>query len=145
MEEATRICEQAGKRGNQLHDINELYLRNELTRDQIKGQGGILFNRVKKHLDAIELVVACEVALYSKKHRYAGRTDAIGVIDDTLMIIDHKNSRKQISLDKVYGRRKIFKYMIQTTGYQVALEEMTGLVATHGCLIVGIQVFFLSY
>jgi hypothetical protein len=136
-EEADRICQEAADRGNELHDINELYLRNELTRDMIKGQGGILFNRVKKYLDEIELVVACEVALYSKELKYAGRTDCIGVIDDKLMIIDHKNSRREIDLSKPYARKKIFGYMVQITGYKKALLEMTGLDATHGCLIVG--------
>ena len=136
-EEAHKIMTDAGKRGNQLHDINEKYLRNELTRDMIKGQGGVLFNRVKKHLDRIDLVVACEVALYSDTLKYAGRTDAVGVIDDKLMIIDHKNSRRPFNFDLEFSRKKCYKYMLQTTGYQVALEEMTGLVATHGCLIVG--------
>lgn len=136
-EEAHKIMTDAGKRGNEMHDINELYLRNKLTRDKIKGQGGVLFNRVKKYLDDIELVVACEVALYSDTYRYAGRTDAIGVIDGKLMIIDHKNSRRPFNFDLDFSRKKFYKYCLQTTGYQIALEEMTGLVATHGCLIVG--------
>jgi len=136
-EEADRICQEATDRGNELHDTNELYLRNELDRSMIKGQGGILFNRVKPYLDQIQMVVACEVALYSKQYQYAGRTDAIGIIDDKLMIIDHKNSRRPIDLTKPYARKKIFKYMVQITGYKQALYEMKGLDATHGCLIVG--------
>ncbi len=136
-DEADRICKEAADRGNALHDYNEMYLKNELQRSDLKGSAKILFNRVKHYLDQIQLVLATEVALYSDEFGYAGRVDAVGFIDDKLMIIDHKNSRKNINLSLTYGRRKLFSYMLQCTGYRRALYEMTGLKASHGCLIVG--------
>lgn len=136
-EEANRIVMEAINRGNSLHDLSEKYLKNELTREEIRGPGRVLFNRVKKYLDKIELVVALEVPLYSTKYKYAGRADGIVMIDGQLTILDHKNSRRPIDLNKSFSRKKIFCYILQLYGYKKALEEMTGLKATQGCLIIG--------
>jgi len=136
-EEANRIVNDSTRRGNALHDYNELYLQNKLLRSDLKGDARTLFNRVKRYLDEIQLVIATEVPLWSAQHRYAGRVDCIGMLDDKIMIIDHKNSRKPIDVNKSYARKKLFKYMLQCCGYARALEEMKGIPATHGCLIVG--------
>lgn len=136
-DEADRIVAEAISRGNALHDYNELYLKNELTRSYMTHpQAKILFNRVKTYLDDITLVVGTEVPLYSKEYGFAGRCDAIGVIDDHVCIIDHKNTRKVMHQSK-YGRRKLWKYKLQCCGYARALKEMTTLEATHGYLVVG--------
>ncbi len=136
-EEADRIVTEAINRGNSLHDLSEKYLRNELTREQLKGPGKILFNRVKRYLDEVQLVIALEVPLYSVQCKYAGRTDAIVMIDDQITILDHKNSRNKINLNQSYARKKLFAYQLQCTGYARALKEMTGLEATQGTLFVG--------
>lgn len=136
-EEANKITKEASTRGNSLHDLSERYLKNELTRDDLTGPGKILFNRVKRYLDQVQLVIATEVALYSVTNKYAGRTDAIVMIDDQITILDHKNSRRPIDLSKSYARRKLFGYQIQCTGYKRALKEMTGIEATQGTLFVG--------
>lgn len=136
-EEANRIAQEASDRGNKLHDLNELYLKNQLSRDMITGQGGVLFNRVKRYLDEVQAVMATEVALYNDELGYAGRVDCICMMEDNITILDHKNSSKAINLDRQYARRKLFKYMLQCVGYSLALERMKGVVATHGCLIVG--------
>lgn len=137
VEEADKITNAAGDRGNALHDYNEKYLQNKLDRKEMTGEARTLFNRVKQYLDEIDLVVATEVPLWSKELQYAGRVDCLGVKHDKMMVIDHKNSRRPINLSHEFGMKKALKYCIQTTGYKKALLEMTGLDATHGCLIVG--------
>jgi len=136
-DEADRITQEAADRGNALHDYNELYLQNRLNRLDLKGQARVLFNRVKQYLDEIELLVATEVALYHTDLKYAGRVDCIGMLYDHLTIIDHKNSRRPISISNRFGRTKLYKYMLQCCAYSMALENMKGLKADRGCLIVG--------
>ena len=136
-DEADKIVAAAIDRGNALHDYNERYLNNELQRsDMNHAQAKMLFNRVKQYLDAIELVIGTESPLYSKSCGYAGRCDAIGVVDGDICIIDHKNTRKVMHASK-YGRKKLWKYKIQCCGYARALYEMTGVQASHGYLVVG--------
>jgi len=136
-EEAERIVTEAINRGNSLHDLSEKYLLNTLKREDLIGPGKVLFNRVKRYLDQIQLVIGTEVPLYNVTDAYAGRTDAILLIDDEITILDHKNSRRPIDLSKSYNRKKIFCYILQLYGYKKALEEMTGIKATQGCLIIG--------
>lgn len=136
-EEADKITKEASDRGNSLHDLSEKYLLNQLKREDVTGPGYVLFNRVKKYLDEIELVIGTEVALYSKTYKYAGRTDAIVLLDDMITILDHKNSRGRITDNRKFLRQKIHKYKLQITGYAIAFEEMTGIPAKNGCLIVG--------
>lgn len=138
-EEADRIVSEAIKRGNSLHEISELYLKNELTRDLIKGPGALLFNRSKKHLDELGPIVAIEVPLYNLKMKYAGRVDCIAFHKGDLCIVDHKNSRTPIDIKKDYGRKKLFKYLLQMQGYRAAFKEMFPSFPepTHGILIVG--------
>lgn len=135
--EAERIVAEAITIGNALHDYNEKYLRNTLTREELSGTAGVLFNRVKKHLDKIEVVVGAEAPLYSQEFEYAGRCDAIGIYDKKLCIIDHKNTRTPMKENSKWGRQKLWKYKLQTCGYSRALAEMTGLKATHGFIDVG--------
>jgi (2Fe-2S) ferredoxin len=136
-DEATRIVNEATDRGNALHDYNELYLNNQLQRSALAGQAKVLFNRVKRYLDQIELVIATEVPLWNVEDKYAGRVDAIVMLDGYLTILDHKNSRSPINTSMSFGRRKLFKYMLQCVGYGRALYHMKGYKPTHGCLIVG--------
>jgi hypothetical protein len=138
-DEADKIVNEAVKRGNNLHDLSERYLKNELNRGDIKGPGAILFNRSKPLLDELGPIIGIEVPLYSIKHKYAGRVDCIAFHGKDFCIVDHKNSRKSINFKKKYARRKIFKYMLQTFGYARALKEMYPELpmATHGLLIVG--------
>jgi len=137
VEESERIKTEASTRGNSLHDLNEMYLRNELDRSELRGKGKVLFNRVKPLLDTINPVVATEIPLYSKKYGFAGRVDCIAYIDGVLHIIDHKNSRRPINMSKQYARRKLFCYYLQCVGYAICVEEMFGLKAKKGCIIVG--------
>jgi|GEM_PF-154958 len=137
VDEAEKIKNEASARGNSLHDLSEGYLRNELERSELHGKGKVLFNRVKPLLDTINPVLATEIPLYSKKYGFAGRVDCIAYIDGVLYIIDHKNSRRAFDFKKQYARRKYFCYVLQVTGYAICVEEMFGLKATKGCIIVG--------
>lgn len=137
MDEAERIKNEAADRGNSLHDLNEMYLRNELKRSQLSGKGKVLFNRVKPLLDQINPVLATEIPLYSTKHKYAGRVDCVAHIGKPLYIIDHKNSRRPINIKKQYARRKLFKYYLQCVGYANCIEEMYGLRPEKGCILIG--------
>jgi len=136
-EEADRITNEAADRGNALHDYNELYLQNRLERSMMKGQARVLFNRVKNHLDTVDLVLATEAPLWNEEYKYAGRVDAIVMMNNHLTILDHKNSRRPINLNMSFGRKKQFKYMLQCCGYGRALYKMKGYKPTKGCLIVG--------
>lgn len=138
-EEAERVVKEAVARGNNLHELSELYLMNKLERKDVKGPGSILFNRSRRHLNELGPIVGIEVALYSRKRRYAGRVDCITFHQKHLCIADHKNSRRRIDLSKDYACKKLYGYMLQTVGYAIALKEMFPKLpmATHGLLIVG--------
>jgi hypothetical protein len=138
-DEANRIVQEAITRGNSLHDLSERYLLNTLNREDVSGPGKILFNRNKKYLDELGPIVGVEVPLYSLCKKYAGRGDLIAFHGKHLCIVDHKNSRKPINLKKRYGKRKLFKYMLQIVGYAIAFKEMFPdlPMPTHGMLIIG--------
>jgi genome maintenance exonuclease 1 len=95
-EEADRITNEAGARGNDLHEYNEKYLLNQLDRSELKGQAKLLFNRVKRYLDEVEATIATEVPLWNADDQYAGCVDAIVMMNQHLTILDHKNSRKHL-------------------------------------------------
>lgn len=135
-EEADKIANAAAHRGTSLHKYCEDYLNNGLDMKSLSGQAKVLFNRIKRHLDQFQLVIGTEVPLWNTKLEYAGRTDAIVLVNDQLTVIDYKNSRRPIDLNASFGRRKLFKYQLQVYGYAKALECVTGLKATHGMILV---------
>lgn len=136
-EEADKIVKEAADRGTHLHLISEMYLNNKLDRSLLKGQASVLFRQIKKHIDGISLVLGTESTLYNKELGYAGSADCIAIHDGDLCIIDFKNSRSRIDLNKDYGRKKLFKYQLQTALYALALEDMIGLVPNKSLIIVG--------
>lgn len=136
-EEAERIVKQAVDRGNNLHDLSERYLCNVLQRRDVKGPATVLFNRTRLLLNELGPLVAIEVPLYSIKDKYAGRVDCIAFHERDLCIVDHKNTRTKVDLKHKFGKKKVFKYMMQLYGYARALNEMIGHMPTHGILIFG--------
>jgi hypothetical protein len=138
-EEAKKIVEDAIKRGNSLHYLSEEYLKNNLERSQVTGPGSVLFNRSKRYLDQLGPIIAVEAPLYNIKDGYAGRVDCIAFHGKDLCIVDHKNSRRDIDLNKDYARKKLFGYMVQTCGYGRAFHSMFPTLPrpSHGILIVG--------
>ena len=136
--EAEKQTQEAADRGNRLHELSEKYLLNTLTDDEILYEhGDMMFRHIKPFLNEIQKVHAIEVPLFSHKYKFAGRTDAIVTYNDFLCIADHKNSKHLLkNAKKAHLREKLYKYQIQTFGYALAFEEMTGLKATHGLLFV---------
>jgi len=135
-EEADEITRISGARGESLHKYCELYLQNILDPTIMKGQGKILFQSIKSKVEQIQTVYGLEVALYNKDLGYAGRADAIVGLNNKLTIGDFKNSRKRITMNG-WKSKKLFKYMLQCTGYALAMWSQYNLRATQGCLIVG--------
>lgn len=134
---AAKITQDAVDRGENLHYISELYLQNKLNRSDVVGPGAVMFNRAKRHLDTLKVILGIEVAVYSHKLEIAGRLDCCAIDEEgDLCIVDHKNSRSPINLKKDYGRKKLYKYMMQCTGYGMCINEMFGVRPTHGKLII---------
>lgn len=138
-EEAEKIVDEAIRRGNSLHDLSERYLKNELTRSDVKGPGSVLFNRSRPLLDQLGPIIGVEVPLYNVDDGYAGRTDCLAFHGKDFCVVDHKNSRRKIDLSKDYARKKLFNYMVQTCGYGRAFHKMFPHFPkpSHGILIVG--------
>lgn len=138
-EEANRIVSEAINRGNSLHDLSERYLKNTLGPKEVKGPGAVLFNRNRRYLNELQMIVGIEVCLYSLKLGYAGRADCIAFHDGDLCIVDHKNTRRALDLSKGYAKKKIYGYMAQAAGYGIAFAEMFPHLPppTHGLLIFG--------
>lgn len=138
-EEADRIVDEAIKRGNNLHFLSEEYLKNNLQRSEVTGPGSVLFNRSKRYLDQLGPIVAVEAAMYNVDDGYAGRVDCLAFHGKHFCVVDHKNSRRKINLNKGYARKKLFAYMVQTCGYGRAFSKMFPKLPrpTHGILIVG--------
>jgi hypothetical protein len=134
---SAKITNDAANRGNALHDYNELYLKNKLVRSHMKGDARTLFNRCKRYLDEVQLVIATEAALWNKDDKYAGRVDGLVMMANELTILDHKNSRNPININLDWGRKKMFKYILQCVGYGRAVYKMKGYQPTKGCLIIG--------
>lgn len=137
-EEANRITKESTDRGNDFHFYNEEYMQNRLQRSQMKGVAKLLFGKAKPFIDDLHLIHAIEAPLYNERDGYAGRVDCIASMYDVPMIVDHKNSRRDINFSKQYQRRKFFKYSLQLCGYARALRLMTGINAPVGRLVVGI-------
>ena len=135
--EAKKITDDAIKRGENLHLLSELYLQNKLSRSEVKGPGAVMFNRNRGHLDKLKAIHGIEVAVWNHALQYAGRLDCLADDEEgDFCVVDHKNSRRPINIKKDYGRRKLFKYMLQCCGYSLAVEQMYGVRPSHGILIV---------
>lgn len=137
IDEANKITADAVVRGNNLHDLSERYLFNTLKRNEVTGPASVMFNRAKRHLDTLQVIHGIEAPVYSKELQYAGRMDLLATdMDNDLCVTDHKNSRRPINVKQAFGRKKLFKYMLQCCGYSICLKEMFGVRPTHGLLIV---------
>jgi hypothetical protein len=134
-EEADKITKAASDRGDKLHDYAEKYLLNTLERSEMSGAARLLFNRARQYYDQIDAVYATECVLYSDKLKVAGRADAI-VHYKKPTVLDHKNSRKMMKMDKSYARRKLFTYMLQATGYSMCFYDMFKTEINQGMIIV---------
>lgn len=112
----TKRC---GIRGEAVHLMAELYLKNEKapTKDQM-GSDIKLFNQIRPILGNINNVRAQEIPLFSDKLRLAGRVDVVGDYKGTLSVIDFKTSNNT----KYPGM--VQDYFLQSTAYAIMYFEM---------------------
>lgn len=111
--ESQRVCD----RGTALHSKIESYLLNE---EIIMNNDDELFNLIKKEVDNINNVRACEQMLWGKITGLAGRVDCIAEYKGELSVIDFKAS--------TYPKKKldIENYFCQAAAYSLLWQERTG-------------------
>lgn len=120
-EEANRVSRIAAGRGTRMHKLCEDYLDNT-PNFMSKSMPDALsfFKQIKPFVDKIDNIHYMEDALYSEKHRIAGRVDCIAEYDGVLTVIDFKTSGKEKE------KHHIDNYFQQVTAYSVMYEELTG-------------------
>jgi hypothetical protein len=133
-QEATRISKIMARRGQNLHDICEKYLRNYENPSQGHMPDSVsLFTVIKKSINRIGKIYALEQEMYSDEHGIAGRCDVIADYKNILSIVDFKTSNS----DTEYTPEKIQKYFVQCKAYAEMFRERTGMNPLYGVLIVG--------
>ena len=120
-EEANKITKFAIARGNKVHRLAEMYLRNEsvqelerslLAENMFKSLGVILDS-------SVGIIKAIEAPLYSNSLKVGGRVDLVAEWDGTLSVIDFKTSAKLKKEQWIDG------YFMQSAAYAVMFEERT--------------------
>jgi len=124
-EKADQITRAATSRGNEVHKLAELYLKNELFSqstlfDEPKTNNYKMFEALSRVLDkTVGIVRAIEAPLYSDVLRVGGRVDLVAEWDNELAIIDFKTSSKPKK------ERWIDNYFMQSSAYAFMFEELT--------------------
>lgn len=131
-EEATRISTQASRRGTQVHQIAEDYLRNkENYLDGHMPSNIQSFLQIQKYLDLYcDIVYGNEIALYSDQLRTAGRCDLIARIHNIRTIGDFKTAKR------AKKEEWITNYFYQCTAYALMLYEREKLWCPQICLMI---------
>lgn len=116
--ESQRILKEAGLRGTKVHDAVEALLNGSILQQMHYSLDE--WHRICAFKDwhsQVDLkVLALEVAVFSKKHGYAGRFDCLGILDGKLTVIDWKTS------GSMYPH-----FPLQFACYAQAIEENTDL------------------
>ena len=124
---ADAITKAATTRGNKVHKMAEMYLRNEMA-SQIN-----LFEDPMPHIEDmflqltelldnnIGIINAIEAPLYSDQLKVGGRVDLIAEWDGELAVIDFKTSSKTKKESWIDG------YFMQSSAYALMFEELTGI------------------
>jgi len=124
-EKADQITRAATSRGNEVHKLAELYLRNELFSqstlfDEPKTNNYKMFEALSSVLDnKVGIVRAIEAPLYSDVLRVGGRVDLVAEWDNELAVIDFKTSSKPKK------EHWIDNYFMQSSAYAFMFEELT--------------------
>ena len=124
-EKADQITRAATSRGNEVHKLAELYLKNELFSqstlfDEPKTNNYKMFEVLSSVLDnKVGIVRAIEAPLYSDVLRVGGRVDLVAEWDNELAVIDFKTSSKPKK------ERWIDNYFMQSSAYAFMFEELT--------------------
>lgn len=118
-EEATRISQEAARRGTELHYMIERFLSNETPKsdNQISNT---LFNRIRHVLARIDNIRAQEIALWSDDYMIAGTCDCVADYNGVPSIIDFKSALHAKQEDW------ILDYFMQASAYSYMWEERTG-------------------
>lgn len=110
-----RKKEQAADKGTEAHGWFETYVKSGIE-PALPADPAVLnaVNRFREWRDEVKVEwVSSELVVGSRKHKFAGKLDAIAVINGRTALADFKTSNG------------IFpEYYVQTAGYQLALEEM---------------------
>jgi genome maintenance exonuclease 1 len=124
-EKADQITRAATSRGNEVHKLAELYLKNELFSqstlfDEPKTNNYKMFEALSSVLDnKVGIVRAIEAPLYSDVLRVGGRVDLVAEWDNELAVIDFKTSSKPKK------EHWIDNYFMQSSAYAFMFEELT--------------------
>lgn len=134
-EEAARIAKVATDRGTLIHEYAEDHFNNkpidyshepadvrQMTSDLIKATAS-----------GVEEIWGQEQILWSKKYKYAGRVDMVGIWKGQPTIIDFKTSKK-VKYDK-----QIRDYYLQCCAYAVAHNELYGTGIRKGVIVMTIE------
>jgi hypothetical protein len=123
-EEAARVSKEATDRGTWIHEIAERHFNGEDVTSSLHN-APLDIRQMSRDLIAavsvgIEEIFGQEQVLWSKKYRYAGRTDMVGIWKGKPTIIDFKTSKKPKQITQIRD------YFIQCCGYAVAHNELYG-------------------
>jgi len=133
-QKAEAVSRKARFRGNEVHTICENFLNNEINYINGEMPDSIeLFNVLKQPLmRSLNKIYHIEASLYSKELGVAGRADLIGEWENIPVILDFKTS----------GRPKkeewISNYYMQSAGYAMMYEEMTGIKIEHMLILIAV-------
>jgi hypothetical protein len=116
--ESQRIKSEAGERGTNVHRAIEVLLMEEALQQQAYSleEWWKISTFVDWFHDTNPEILATEIALFSKKYKFAGRVDCIAKIDGKITVIDWKTS------GSLYEH-----YPLQFASYAQAVEENTDL------------------
>lgn len=109
----------AAEIGTQTHQLIEDYLYNRSSQT-VHLLAHAHFDKLKLFLDKITNIHGLETYLYSKSLQVAGTADTIAEYNGKLSIIDYKTKRSNQIEEYLHD------YFLQTTGYSMMWEEMTG-------------------
>ena len=124
---ADAITKAATTRGNKVHKMAEMYLRNEMAsqinlfEDPMPHIENMFFQLTELLDNSIGIINAIEAPLYSDKLKVGGRVDVIAEWDGELAVIDFKTSSKPKKESWIDG------YFMQSSAYALMFEELTGI------------------
>ena len=124
---ADSITKAATTRGNKVHKMAEMYLRNEMAsqinlfEDPMPHIEDMFFQLTELLDNSIGIINAIEAPLYSDQLKVGGRVDVIAEWDGELAVIDFKTSSKPKKESWIDG------YFMQSSAYALMFEELTGI------------------
>lgn len=130
-EESDRISKQASRRGTEIHELCEQYLKSEPYKVDMFNQS--MFSSLIPCLDNIDNIYCLETPLYSTKMRVAGTVDCIAEYNGVLSVIDFKTSKRRKSELDIPG------YFMQCAAYAQCFLELTGVAIKDTYIIMGVD------